>query len=313
MKLLLTGASGFLGRNLILGAPPDWQIAALYCADAAFPGWLESIDRPNVTAVRCDLTSPEQVQAAVRQHGQEWDCCLYLAGKVDIPWSVREPKQDLLANTGSLLNLLESASFGKFVYFSSGAVYDGLRGEVTPDAALSPTLPYAISKLACEHYVRCFHSRRRSIDRFLVLRFFGAYGPYEAPHKIYTRLIRAFALEGKTSYTIYGDGRNLIDAMYVDDAIEGLRRIVTGQFWNATINFASGRPMTIEALVQQSAEALGVIPVTIERQGVAHENIEFRASADMKTHYGFEPAVGLTEGMRRFRDHFSDAGSSASR
>ena len=61
-----------------------------------------------------------------------------------------------------------------------------------------------------------------------MVRFFGAYGPYEASHKIYTRLVRAFALESRNTYTIYGDGANLIDAMYVDDAIDAVAAHVDG-------------------------------------------------------------------------------------
>lgn len=303
MNLLLTGASGFLGRNVILRAPRDWHIAAVYCQDNAFPDFVAALGNPRINAVRCDLAEPEAVAALVRQLGRDWDCCLYLAGRVDIPWSVQEPRQDLLRNTGALLAVLESVHVQRMIYFSSGAVYDGLKGEVSPNACASPTLPYAVSKLACEQYVRCFHERRHSIGNYLVVRFFGAYGPYEAPHKIYTRLVRAFAVERRNAYTIYGDGRNLIDAMYVDDAVDAINRMIGGSHWNDTVNLASGHPMAIEALVREAGVALGVPGVHIEKQGIAHENIEFRAStAEMREHFGFEPRIGLAQGILRLKD-----------
>jgi len=303
MDIILTGASGFLGRNFLLRAPADWRILALYRNDAAFPQFVCDLHRPNVAAAQCDLADAAQVAALAGRYGREWESCLYLSAKVDIPWSVREPKEDLLQNTVPLLNLLEAFHFGRFVYFSSGAVYDGLKGEVDALTPIAPTLPYAIGKLVCERYIEFHHHRRHSIDNYLIARFFGAYGPYEASHKIYTRLVRAFAMEGRKTYSIYGDGRNLIDAMYVDDATDGIRRMLTGNHWNATLNLAVGLPLTIEELVHQAAEALGVAPVQVEKQGVAHENIEFRASTrEMKEWYGFEPRIPLSQGLPRLRD-----------
>jgi nucleoside-diphosphate-sugar epimerase len=303
MRILLTGASGFMGRNTILYAPGNWQIVALYARDQGFPDFIAHANRPNVIPVACDLSNPEEVAALVRKHGAEWECCLYLAAKVDIPWSVKEPAEDLRANAFPLLTLLDRIHAHKLVYFSSGAVYDGASGEVGPQTPLSPTLPYAISKAVCERYVEFYHRRRGSIGNYLIVRFFGAYGPYEAPHKIYTRLIRAFAWERRTNYTIYGDGQNLIDAMYIDDAVEAIRRLVAGDHWNDTVNLAGGNPLTIQSLVQAAAKALGAGPIRIEKEGIANESNRFWGSTrEMKELYGFEPQIGLAEGFQRFRE-----------
>jgi len=303
VKLLLTGASGFLGRNVLLRAPADWHIVALYARDRTFPEFVAQLNRPDVTVVQCDLQNPDDVAGVVRSQGAEWDACLYLAAKVDIPWSVRAPREDLLANTVPLLNLLDVVRVQRFVYFSSGAVYDGMTGEIAPTARPSPTLPYAISKLACERYVQFHHQRRNTIDGYLIVRFFGAYGPYEAPHKIYTRLVQAFAIEKQTRYTIYGDGTNLIDAMFVDDAVAAIVRMITGGHWNDIVNLAGGHPVTIEDLVRTVATALGQGAVTIDKQGVANEKNEFWGSVrEMQEIYGFRPRVTVPEGICRLRD-----------
>ena len=303
MDVLLTGASGFLGRNFILNAPADWRILAVYNSDPGFAPFVEALQRPGLAAARCDLTDTQAVAALFETHGREWDRCLYLAAKVDIPWSVREPKNDLLVNVTSLLNVLESVQAGKLVYFSSGAVYDGLTGEIPPESPCAPTLPYAISKLTAERYVRFFGERRKSVGEYLIVRFFGAYGPYEAPHKIYTQLIRRFVLEGQSHYKLYGDGQNLIDAMYVSDAVDAVIAMLSGDHWNDTVNLAGGRPRTIESLAQETAGILGVRDVIIEKQGVAHEHNHFWGStAEMRRFYGFQPRVDLSEGMIRFSE-----------
>jgi len=303
MRFLLTGASGFIGRNLLIRAPADWEIAAVYCGDQSFPAFASTATRATVKAIRCDLTDASDVVRLLDQHGRHWDCCLYLAGKVDIPWSVRQPKEDFLANTGALLNLLRELRADRFVFMSSGAVYDGLEGEVHPGLRVSPTLPYAISKLASEQYLQYQHGRGRTIERFLVLRFFGAYGPYEASHKIFTRLVRALVIEGRDSYTIYGDGTNLIDAMYVDDAVETLQKLIAGDRWNRILDFAAGRPLTVETLVREVAKVLRGESFRLEKEGVAHEAIRFWASAaGMRDAYGFQPKVSLEQGIRRLAD-----------
>jgi UDP-glucose 4-epimerase len=303
MNLLVTGASGFLGRNLLLRAPAHWRIVALYNGDTRFPEFVAGLKRPNIIPAQCDLASTPDVVRFTQTHGTEWDSCLYLAGKVDIPWSVREPKGDLLANTTPVLNLLDLIRVEKLVYFSSGAVYDGHVGEVGPDVPVAPTLPYAISKLASEHYVRFFHQRRHSVAKYLIVRFFGAYGPYEAEHKIYTKLIRTLGIERQDHYPIYGDGTNLIDAMYVDDAVEAVRRILNGDHWNLTINLAGGHPRRIDDLVHAVGAALGVGSVTIHRNSVANERNEFWGSVrEMQELFEFRPGVDLAEGISRFRD-----------
>ncbi len=303
MDLLLTGASGFLGKNLLAQAPPDWRILALYRNSTTFPQFVSGLGNNNITAAQCDLADAAQVESLFRKFGNDWEACLYLAAQVDIPWSVREPKQDLISNTAPLIHLLESIRAGRFVYFSSGAVYDGLNGEIQPATPVSPTLPYAISKVACESYVRFFGSRRRSIDQYLLIRFFGAYGPYEAAHKIYSRVIKAFAVEHQSQYKIYGNGQNLIDAMYVDDAVEAIRLILTGSHWNDTLNLAAGHPMTIEDLVLEAGRALGVRNVQVELEGIAHESNRFWGSThEMRNLYGFESKIRLSEGILRFRD-----------
>jgi nucleoside-diphosphate-sugar epimerase len=307
MDILLTGASGFLGRNFIASAPDSWRILAVYYNDKRFPEFLSATNKPNVICVQCDLNDPERVTSLVAKHGREWECCLYLAGKVDIPWSTREPKQDLFLNVGSLLNLLERTRFDKFVYFSSGAVYDRLQGETSPDARVAPLLPYAIAKLAAERYVSFYNQDRRTVAKALIVRFFGAYGPFEAPHKIYTRLIQAFAIEKKDFYTIYGNGQNLIDAMYVDDAVRAIHQILRGTHWNDTINLAAGSPVTIETLVRDVARLLDVDSVCIEKQGIAHESIHFWGSTrEMTDYFGFRPAIALSEGILRLRDFLMD-------
>src|SRR6185369_8447203 len=114
-----------------------------------------------------------------------------------------------------------------------------------------------------------FAERRHTPASYINVRFFGAYGPYEPDRKITTRWLLALAA-GQREFTLRGNGENLIDFMYVDDAVDGLLRLVQAADTSATIDFASGAPVSVNAVVEAMARALGV-EVTIRHQGATEE------------------------------------------
>lgn len=304
MHLLVTGASGFIGRNVLLRAPRDWKITAQYHR-TSLESFLRSHRLDHVTAVHCDLLDRNDVKALSGTAG-DVDAVLYLAANGDPAFSAEQPGVDLALNTTALVNFLEHMHAGHFVYLSSGAVYDGLTGDVTPATAVAPRLPYAIAKLASEHYVRYFAERRGSIGSYVNVRFFGAYGPYEAARKITTKWLQAVAA-GQREFTLRGNGENLIDFMFVDDAVDGFLSLVRTTGSRLTVDFASGTPVTINHLVAEMAAACGVT-ITVRHAGHTEEFIEFRsADRTMRDQFGFTTRVSLGEGLRRLRTHLSEA------
>ncbi|MEP7068154.1 MAG: NAD(P)-dependent oxidoreductase [Usitatibacter sp.] len=303
MKVLVTGASGFIGRNVLLALPRDWRIVATCHRDESFPEFLRERSLEHVTPVRVDLADGPSAGTAL-QAFKAFDACVYLAANGDPAYSARAPAQDLRANALALLNVLAAAKFGHFLFFSSGAVYDGLQGMVDPESAVRPTLPYAISKWASERYV--LHAKSQGgVESASIVRFFGAYGPYEPARKIYGRLVRQFAFAKKPEFSIRGDGRNLIDAMYVDDAVRGIQSILANARDTRTFDFYSGAPLTLKDLVAGTAREFG-LEAQIEYLGEVPEYIEFRSrDRTMQTEFGFKPAVALSEGLRRFETWMS--------
>lgn len=297
MKLLVTGASGFIGRNLVKRLPRDCDITALYHTAIDYPGFLRANGLSHVRALQVDLADAEQVQARV---GSSWDAIVYLAANANPSRSVESPTFDLKANTLSALNLLASCSTEFFLFLSSGAVYDGLTGRVSPASPLAPRLPYAVSKLATEHYLRFYCERSDRIARLTVLRFFGAFGPHEPSRKIYTKMVEAFAARGDREFAIRGDGSNLIDAMYVDDAVDGLLAVLFDRGGGGTFDFGSGHPLAIEQLVRRAAAVWGIDAVHIRRQGTTAEPIAFQMDPrPFAERFGFQASIPLEEGLQR--------------
>ena len=304
MHLLVTGASGFIGRNVLLRAPRDWTITAVYHQTASIESFVRSHGLDHVRPVCCDLLDARAITSLAKDAGPV-DAVLYLAANGDPAASAEMPGRDLAQNTVALVNFLSGVHAGHVVYVSSGAVYDGLQGPVSPSTAVSPRLPYAISKLASEQYLRFFCERRRSVGSFINVRFFGAYGPYEAPRKITTRWLAAVAA-GQRSFHIRGNGENLIDFMYVDDAVDGFLSLVRAAGTRLTVDFASGTPVTVNQVVRAMAEVSGGTGIEVVHEGHTEEFIEFRSvDRTMRERFGFAPTTPLVEGLAKLRDHLS--------
>ncbi len=301
----MTGASGFIGRNALLRAPREWEIVALHNRSTDFERFLSSEQLTHVKPARIDLLDAGAVRQLARTVGGRVDAVLYLAANGDPAVSADRPGWDLQSNTLSLVNFLEQVSVGHLVYVSSGAVYDGLVGPVTPKSPVSPRLPYAISKLASEQYVRFFCERRNTVGSYVKVRFFGAYGPYEAARKITTRWATAM-MQGQREFTVRGNGENLIDFMYVDDAVDGLLKLVNAAGTRETVDFASGSPMSVNDVVRNLARAFGV-DATVRHEGHTEEFIEFRTvDNSMRERFAFAPVVSFEDGIRRLRQFLAN-------
>jgi UDP-glucose 4-epimerase len=300
MQLVVTGASGFVGRNLLLRAPRDWNIVAIAHQSPGLESFVAARRLTHVRVVRCDLTDASAVRALAGGVGRA-DAALYLAANGDPAMSAERPRWDLESNTVALVTFLEHCPVDHLVYLSSGAVYDGSVGAVSPATPASPRLPYAISKLASEQYVRFFSERRHQPGSYINLRFFGAYGPYEPVRKITTKWLAAMSA-GQREFTLRGNGENLIDFMHVDDAVDGMLRLVQAGGTSTTVDFASGAPLSVNAVVEAMARTLGV-DVTVRHQGETEEYIQFHSvDRAMRDRFGVVPTISFDAGLRRLAD-----------
>jgi UDP-glucose 4-epimerase len=300
---MITGASGFIGRNALLRMPRDADVLAIFKVNDLGP-FVAQHGLAHVRPVQCDLLDEDSVRRLAQRAGRV-DALLYLAANGDPATSATRPRWDLEQNTVALLNVLEHVAVDHLVYVSSGAVYDGLRGPVSPASAVSPRLPYAISKLASEQYIRYFAEKRRTLSSFINVRFFGAYGPYEPARKITTRWLTALAA-GQREFVVRGDGNNLIDFMHVDDAVDGFLRLVEARGHTATVDFASGSPVTVNEIVGAMGRALGVA-VTTRHEGRTEEYIEFQSNdSSMRDRFGVVPSIPFEEGLRSLAGFFEE-------
>lgn len=300
MNILVVGASGFIGKNLLLKVPHEWRVYATYRSDTAFPEFLKKNGLDNVYPIRCDLENPVEVKDAWQEIENPIDVCVYMAANTNVRKLAEEPTLDVGTNLAPLLNFLAYFRGRRLIFLSSGAVYMGLKGRVSPLSKINPTIPYAISKYASELYIKFYQNSKKTFEESVILRFFGAYGPYEPQRKISTKLIELIDSEGENTFTVFGNGENYIDFMYIDDAVQGLLRVIKSEQANATVDFCSGNPMTINQLVKKVGKIFDK-KIKIQHVGTSPEFITFYASPErMFRFFGFKPSVHLEEGFLKF-------------
>jgi nucleoside-diphosphate-sugar epimerase len=294
MRILVTGASGFIGRNLLLKIPKKWDVVATYNKSRDFTQFITKNTLQNVQAVKVNLTNRRHTKKKLEN---SFDCMVHLAANTDVALCMRNPQKDLMLNVMTLLNTVKATNVEDLIFMSSGAVYEGHTGAVSPSISVRPSLPYAISKIACENYVS-FFKKKGWIKDYVILRFFGAYGPYEPARKIFTKLVKTFYFEKSQEVTIIGDGNNLVDAMYVEDAAEGILSVVRSNVRNVTVDFSFGNPLTIEELIQKVAKIFGQANPKLKYRGTPIEyNTFFTNDNRMETIYAFKPLTPLEVGI----------------
>jgi nucleoside-diphosphate-sugar epimerase len=304
MKVLVVGASGCLGRNILIQLPKEWTVTAIYRSDPLFPLFLTENKLHHVQPMKIDLASYQSRKILKDLFLKEFDVCFFAWGNSDIAKSVMDPGFDIQSNVIALNNLLCYVPMRRIVYISSGTVYEGNSGLVNESAMVQPKTPYGISKLTSELLIKSFSKNGDNELDYCIIRFFGAYGPYEPERKIYTNLVKTFGIRKEHRYTIRGDGKNLIDAMFVEDAVNAFLYIGAGEQKRSIVNVAYEQPMSINELVQRVANVFGINNLEILHEGQTAEPIKFMADTHLLHDvYGFRARVTLEEGIQKLFSH----------
>ncbi len=303
MKVLLTGASGFIGRNFMELAPKDFEIIGIYNSSKDADDFVKRRKLTNVRLYKCDLTDANEVESLFKKIGKEFDYCLYLAANINVPLSITNPAQDLKITVMGLVNFLQSCGkIKRFVLMSTAGVYDGNKGPVTPDAKLNPVVPYCISKLAAEEYVK-FYSSRGKVEQYVILRFGGAFGKYSKGSKFMGKLVDDIYVKENKKIEIYGDGTNIINIMYAKDAVNGLVAALKSKKSNLISNFGQEN-MTITEAVKRVAKIFGKkIEIKYTPKIKTQKYITFTPVTDFNRIFGFKPEYSFEEGIKEFGEH----------
>jgi UDP-glucose 4-epimerase len=253
MKIAIFGASGFVGRNII-----------------------EIFDKNGIDYIASDIQdnpifAMNQYQKAdilkydeVCRVLEGCDAVVHLAAH-PLPASLKNPLLNARVNIEGTLNILEAMrnSDVKKIIFSSASSIVGevKKSPVDEEYKCQPKTPYAVSKYSIEHYLRVYHEIF-DID-YLIFRFFNVYGPWQYPKSgalipnVYKKLI------SQEPFTIFGDGRQTRDYIFVQDIAQFYVYALKRNISNELINMGTGEGTTVKDILKISGEILGTSPKII--------------------------------------------------
>jgi nucleoside-diphosphate-sugar epimerase len=257
---LITGGAGFIGSHLAHALVA--QGAQVRVLDNFTTGRRENLQavESQVEIVEGDIRDLTLVQRAM----QGVDYVLHQAARVSVVESLEDPHTTHAVNLSGTLNvLLEARAAGvrRVVIASSSAVYGDGPVPAREDQTLLPLSPYAVTKLAGEAYARTFTSAL-GVET-VALRYFNVYGPRQDPSSEYSGVIARFAealLSGKAA-TIYGDGEQTRDFIFVDDVVHAnLLACRATDASGRAVNVGTGVGRTVRELLEFMAQQAGVLP-----------------------------------------------------
>jgi nucleoside-diphosphate-sugar epimerase len=197
-----------------------------------------------------DITDLETVQ----QCCQGADLAFHHAALASVPQTVEDPVQSALVNDMGTLNVFlaaRDAGLKRVVYASSSAVYgDGYEPPHDESMTPQPDTPYAAHKLLGEHYARMFGALYNL--EVVSLRYFNVYGPRQDPFSPYSGVISIFMdrLYRNQDLTVYGDGGQSRDFVYVDDVVRAnFLAAQAPDMGGKVMNIGTGKRVTLNEMI----------------------------------------------------------------
>lgn len=302
MRYLITGAAGFLGSALAnrLTAAGDVVIGV----DDLSAGDQKNLS-PSVQFVRGDVNDRPTLWSLL----QEVDCVYHLAAKVSVQESVLYPREYNNVNVGGTVTLMEAmrdVGVRRVVFISSGTVYGNQPVQPVKETVIvNPRVPYAVSKLAAEYYVKTIGSLW-GIET-VCLRVFNAYGPGQRIPPVHTPVIPGFLHQAWENGTIviHGDGNQTRDYVYVDDVVNAMLAAANAPDVNKlTINVGSGTETSVRDLARMAIEVTGGNPEVVynprNEGGISRLRADISLAREL---LAYEPEVELLEGLKRTLAH----------
>ncbi len=297
-KYLVTGGAGFIGSHIVRALLNQGDFVRVL--DNFSSGKPENLAGLDVELIEGDLRDEGSVAKATAGV----DIVFHEAAFVSVPQSMQDPLLCFEINqrgTEILLQAARQAKVGRVVLASSSAVYgDSEELPLAENLALHPLSPYAVSKRVNELYAELY-TRSFGLD-VVALRYFNVFGARQRPDSMYAAAVPIFTrrlIDGKP-VTIYGDGGQTRDLIYVGDVVRANlaaseHPAAPGQVFNV----CTGKELRVIDLVQVLLELFPGAPDPVfspVRQGDIYRSVGNPGKAEAML--GFSPQTALLDGLK---------------
>ncbi|MFW9778842.1 MAG: NAD-dependent epimerase/dehydratase family protein [Candidatus Heimdallarchaeota archaeon] len=257
MRYLVTGGAGFLGSHLIEALLQQGH--SIVCLDDFSTGKKQNLQAciNRIEVVSGDLRDSKTVQSLVK----EVEAIYHLGAQISVSRSVREPLYDASVNINGILNVLNAAcknEISRVVFTSTGGAIYGEPKSIPASETMteSPESPYGLSKLSGEKYVVWYHKQYGL--SYGIIRPANIFGPRQDPLgeagviSIFLDLLRQ-----KKPLTIFGNGLDTRDYVYVDDIVDLCVKVM-GEPMNEVFNGGTGQQTSVLDLINIIEQVTGL-------------------------------------------------------
>lgn len=308
-KVLVTGADGFIGSHLTERLVKYGAKVIIFVKDTSLlvgsnTSKLDNINhlRDKVKLISGNIASHDVISLIKKD---EPEVIFHLAADAYVNKSFNQPREVIQTNVDGTLNVLHSCLdenmkpkdfIKRIVVTSSSEIYGNYDKPINEDFPLNPSSPYGASKAAADRLAYSYYNTYHL--PISIIRPFNTYGPrhtYDAPPKFIS-----LALANK-DITIYGDGQQSRDLMYVDDTVDAF--LIMGSHEKAigeAINFGRGKDTKIIDLAKK------IIELSNSKSKIVHlpprQSEVMRLCCDntkAKNLFGWEPKVSLSDGLKK--------------
>jgi len=232
------------------------------------------------------------------------DGVFHLAANPSVTESVTSPWKTTMDTLMTSINVFEASRVAnvRVVFASSSAVYGPKGWASQENAVLAPISPYGVAKMTCEQVAAVMHQQLGL--SYAALRFFNVYGPGQDANSSYAGVIPIFVekLKRREPVTIYGDGKQVRDFVWVQDAVNALIEAMVNTKLNGPVNVCSGSPINLNALAKLVADTVGTPPVILyeaPRSGDIQVSIGEDSLFRKLLGWKMPPMTDLREGLQK--------------
>lgn len=313
MKILVTGAAGFIGSNFVFHmrkAHPEYDIIAL--DSLTYAGNLETLapvmEENHFTFVRCDITDREGVRKVFEEHHP--DVVVNFAAESHVDRSIEDPGVFLRTNilgTQVLMDACREFGIRRFHQVGTDEVYGDLpldRPDLffTEDLPLQASSPYSASKASADLLAMAYH-RTYGLP-VTISRCSNNYGPYQFPEKLIPLMI-ANALADKP-LPVYGTGENVRDWLYVEDHCRAIDMILengkVGEVYNIGGHNERSNLDVVKTILKQLGKPESLITFVGDRKG--HDLRYAIDPSKIHGELGWLPETKFDDGIRQTIDWY---------
>ena len=303
MKILITGGAGFIGSNIVDAAIENGHKAVI--VDNLSSGSINNINK-KAKFYKTDIVGEKNILKIFKR--EKPDIVIHCAAQIDVRKSVADPKYDADINILGSLNILKACvenKTKKIIFASSGGTIYGECGNKAPDenAFPNPLSPYGIAKHSVENYIK-FYCEIHGL-KYTILRYGNIYGPRQDP-KGEAGVIAIFALKmlNNEAVTVFGDGRQMRDYVYVADAVNA-NIAALKKADNQIINIGTNKAVPLNDIVKIMSRLSKTDKKPVhkpKRDGELFKS--FLNNKKAEKNLSWRPKVGIEEGIKKTLDYF---------